>query len=292
MHRARYTEEAREEAALLNERYDYPHARFVGRDEIRAMVASEDFHSGVLDTDAAHLHPLNYALGLAKAAAGAGVRLHERSRVTRVTQGRVETAAGTVSAPHILLACNGYLCGLAGSVARHVMPINNFIVATEPLDDPRALIRDDVAVADSRFVVNYFRLSQDGRLLFGGGESYGYRFPADIAAKVRKPMRRLFPQLADTRIEYAWGGTLGITMDRMPHFAKVSPGILSISGYSGHGVGMATLAGKLAAEAIAGQAERFEVFATLPRPQFPGGARVRTPLLALAMVWYGLRDRL
>ena len=205
---------------------------------------------------------------------------------------RVETAQGAVTAPHILLACNGYLCGLEGSVAAHVMPINNFIIATEPLDDPAALIRDDVAVCDSRFVVDYFRLSRDGRLLFGGGESYGYRFPADIAAKVRRPMSRIFPRLASARIEYAWGGTLAITMDRLPHFARPAPGILSVSGYSGHGVGMATLAGKLAAEAVAGQAERFDILATIPRPRFPGGAALRTPLLTLAMLWYGLRDRL
>ncbi len=297
IHRPRFEAETREDVALLTERYAYPHIRFVGREEIRAMVASEDFHGGALDTDAAHLHPLNYALGLARAAAAAGVRLHEHSRVMRisggpVSGGRVETMEGSVTAPHILLACNGYLCGLEGSVAARVMPINNFIVATEPLPDPAALIRDDVALCDSRFVVNYFRLSRDGRLLFGGGENYSYRFPADIAATVRKPLLRIFPQLADTRIDYAWGGTLAITMDRMPHFARPAPGILSISGYSGHGVGMATLAGKLAAEAIAGQAERFDLLASIPRPRFPGGIALRSPLLTLAMLWYGLKDRL
>ncbi len=292
MHRPRFEDEAREEAALLNEHYDYPHVRFMGRDEIRGMVASDGYFSGVLDMDAAHLHPLNYALGLAHAADAAGARIHERSRVIRVTEGRVETATGAVNAPHILLACNGYLCGLEGSVAARVMPINNFIAATAPLPDPAALIRDDVAVADSRFVVNYFRLSRDGRLLFGGGENYGYRFPKDIAAKVRKPMLEVFPQLADIPIDHAWGGTLAITMDRMPHFARPAPGILSVSGYSGHGVGMATLAGKLASEAIAGQVTRFDILADIPRPRFPGGAHFRTPLLSLAMIWYGLRDRL
>ena len=292
MHRPRFEAEAREEVALLNDRYAYPHVRFVGQDEIRAMIGSEGYHSGILDTDAAHLHPLNYALGLAAAASKAGVRIHEHTRVTRVTTGRVETVSGAVTAPHILLACNGYLCGLEGSVAARVMPINNFIVATEPLPDPAAIIRDDVAVCDSRFVVNYFRLSRDGRLLFGGGENYGYRFPADIAAKVRKPMLEVFPQLADTKIDYAWGGTLAITMDRLPHFARPRPGILSVSGYSGHGVGLATLAGKLASEAIAEQSERFDILADIPRPRFPGGTRLRTPLLTLAMIWYGLRDRL
>uniref|UniRef100_UPI0025E523AB NAD(P)/FAD-dependent oxidoreductase n=1 Tax=Pseudooctadecabacter sp. TaxID=1966338 RepID=UPI0025E523AB len=147
-------------------------------------------------------------------------------------------------------------------------------------------------VADSKFVINYFRLSDDNRLLFGGGESYGYRFPRDIAATVRKPMGQIFPQLKNVQIDYAWGGTLGITMNRLPHFARVSDRVLSISGYSGHGVAMATLGGKLAAEAVQGQAERFDLFATLPSPRFPGGAALRSPLLALAMIWYGLRDRL
>lgn len=147
-------------------------------------------------------------------------------------------------------------------------------------------------MADSKFVINYFRLSEDRRMLFGGGESYGYRFPRDIAAKVRKPMTQIYPQLRDVRIDYAWGGTLGITMNRMPHFERLKGNLLSASGYSGHGVAMATLGGKLAAEAIAGQAERFDLMAGVPTQRFPGGAGLRTPLLVLAMIWFSLRDRL
>ncbi|CAN0589295.1 unnamed protein product, partial [Ectocarpus sp. 12 AP-2014] len=150
----------------------------------------------------------------------------------------------------------------------------------------------DVAVADDLFVINYFRLSSDGRLLFGGGESYGYRFPQDIAATVRKPMERIFPQLKGVRIDHAWGGTLGITVKRLPWMARVSPHVLSASGYSGHGVGTATHAGKLMAEAVRGQSEGFDTFAALPTPAFPGGTALRTPLLALAMTWFALRDRL
>jgi gamma-glutamylputrescine oxidase len=146
-------------------------------------------------------------------------------------------------------------------------------------------------VADSKFVINYFRLSDDSRMLFGGGESYGYTFPRDVAATVRKPMLEIFPQLKDARIDYAWGGTLGITMNRMPHFARLSDQVLSISGYSGHGVAMATLAGKLAADAVAGQAEKFDIFNSVPIHRFPGGPRLRTPLLILAMLWYSMRDR-
>jgi len=141
-------------------------------------------------------------------------------------------------------------------------------------------------------VVNYFRLSADHRLLFGGTESYSYRFPRDIAAAVRRPMLKIYPQLKDIGIEYAWGGTLGITLQRLPHFARITPNILSLSGYSGHGVALSTLAGKIAAEAIAGQAERFDIFERLPTPPFPGGIGLRPVLLKLAMTWYALRDRL
>ncbi|MEM8755682.1 MAG: FAD-binding oxidoreductase, partial [Pseudomonadota bacterium] len=170
----------------------------------------------------------------------------------------------------------------------------NFIVATEPLgeDLARRLIANDAAVADTRFVVNYYRLSRDHRLLFGGGESYGYRFPRRLKEMVRKSMLRIYPQLSDARIDYAWGGTLAITMSRAPHFAEVAKGVLSCSGYSGHGVALATLAGKLAAEAVAGQAERFDLMGAPPTPRFPGGASLRQPLLVLAMLWYSMRDRL
>ena len=154
------------------------------------------------------------------------------------------------------------------------------------------IIRHNHAVADSKFVINYFRFSDDHRLIFGGTESYGYRFPRDIAAKVRKPLRQIFPQLADVQIDHAWGGSLGITMNRMPHFERLSGSILSMSGFSGHGVAMATLAGQLGAEAIAGQTERFDVMARVPTPSFPGGTLLRSPLLVLGMLWFSLRDRL
>ena len=201
---------------------------------------------------------------------------------------------GATYARFVLVACNGYLGELAPAVAARVMPINNFIVATEPLGEERALglIRNEAAVADSRFVVNYFRLSADRRLLFGGGESYGWRFPADIAGLVRPRMEAVFPQLRGVRIDHAWGGTLAITVNRMPAFQRLAPSVLSASGYSGHGVAMATLAGKLMAEAVQGTAERFDLLATLPQPPFPGGAALRWPLLVLAMSWYALRDRL
>jgi gamma-glutamylputrescine oxidase len=294
-HRARNVPHSHEYADKLRNEYDYHLIRPVGRDEMRSLVGSSAYYGGTLDMGGGHMHPLRFALGLARAARDAGVRIYEHSKVTSVTpDGKVGTDQAQITAKHVILGCNGYLGALNGHVAQRVMPINNFIAATEPLSDAKArnLIRDNHAVADSKFVINYFRLSEDNRMLFGGGESYGYKFPKDIAKTVRKPMLQIFPQLKDTKIDYAWGGTLGITMNRMPHFARVSDRVLSISGYSGHGVAVATLAGKLAAQAVAGQSEKFDIFSTVPTPRFPGGPRLRTPLLVLAMLWYSMRDRL
>ena len=283
-------------AEHLASRYNYSQIETLDHAALQSVCPSPDYLGGMLDMGAAHLHPLNYALGLARAATAAGVRIHERSAVHTITEGtpaKIQTDAGHVTADHVILACNGYLGGLNRRVAARVMPINNFIVATEPLGGRIAdVLPRDFAVADSRFVVNYFRLSADGRLLFGGGESYGYRFPADIAAKVRKPMSQVFPALKDIRIDYAWGGTLGITMKRLPYVARVGKNILSASGYSGHGVGTATHAGQLMARAIAGDGDGFDTLAALPNTPFPGGPAMRNPLLVLAMSWYAMRDRL
>ncbi|WP_135503657.1 NAD(P)/FAD-dependent oxidoreductase [Roseovarius aestuariivivens] len=279
----------------LAKHYDYE-IETLDRDAGHALCPSPAYHGGTLDMDAGHLHPLAYAFGLATACAAAGVRIFERAEVHHIAEGRpatVKTDAGRVTADHVILAGNGYLGGLNRKVAARVMPINNFVAATAPLgEDAAKVLTRDVAVADTKFVVNYFRLSHDTRLLFGGGETYGYRFPADIAALVRKPMVKIFPHLADIPIDYAWGGTLAITMKRLPYLARVAPNILSASGYSGHGVGMATLSGKLLAEAVAGEAAGFETMAKIPTTPFPGGAAFRSPLLVLAMSWYAMRDRL
>lgn len=260
------------------------------------LCPSPDYKGGIIDRDAAHLHPLRLTIGLAKAAKAAGVRIFEGTRAEAIDHGSpcwVTTPQGRISADHIIVAANGYLGGLLPKVASRVMPINNFIAATEPLgEEAKRVLTEDVALADGRFVVNYFRLSHDGRLLFGGGESYSYKFPKDIAAKVRKPMTEIFPHLQDVRIDYAWGGTLAITMKRMPYLTKITPNVLSASGYSGHGVGTATHAGQLMALAVQGQSDGFDTMARIPNTPFPGGASMRTPLLSLAMTWYSLRDRL
>ncbi len=296
-HHPRLVDGSRAYVEKLQRDYGYGQVRFLDRDALCETVNTQAYHGGALDTGAGHLHPLKFAQGLARAAMDAGVRIHEQTRANHVTRSKtihVECDEATVRAPHVLLACNGYLGNLDDSVARRVMPLNNYMIATEPLGAERAqaLIRKNIAVADSRHVVNYFRLSRDNRLLFGGGESYGYRFPKDIRSFVRPRMLAIFPQLADVKIDYGWGGTLAITRNRMPHLERLEDNLFSASGYSGHGLGMATLCGKLAGEVICGTAERFDLMASIPTPEFPGSTRLRRPLLALAMLYYSLRDRL
>ncbi|MEM7469850.1 MAG: FAD-binding oxidoreductase [Pseudomonadota bacterium] len=270
--------------------------RRLDRDEIAALLGTDLYAGGTLNLSGGHLHPLRYALGLARACLAAGVKVHELSRVHQITPGKpvvVKTDQGQVSANHVIVATNGYGTGLDRGTRARVMPINNFIVATEPLGAlASTILSEDHCAYDDRFVVNYYRKSEDGRLLFGGGESYGYRFPRDIAAKIRKPMLAVFPQLKNTKIDYAWGGTLAITMSRLPYLARSTPEILVASGYSGTGVALAGLAGKLMAEAVQADGEGFDLLASLPTPAFPGGGAFRTPLLALAMSWYAMRDRL
>lgn len=284
------------DAELLQREYGYDALEIWDEAQCRAVCPSPAYRGGVLDNGAAHLHPLNYALGLARAAADAGVRIYEDTHVHNIEDGApvlIQSDRGRVLADHLVLACNGYLGGLERKVAARVMPINNFIVATKPLGREAAqVLTRDIAVADSKFVVNYFRLSADRRLLFGGGESYGFRFPSDIRTTVRKPMAQIFPHLHDIELDYAWGGTLAITMKRMPYLARIGARTLSASGYSGHGVGSATHAGQLMALAIQGQSDGFDTMARIPSTPFPGGAGLRSPLLVLAMTWYAMRDRL
>ena len=282
-------------AEKLHRDYGYDQLEPLDRDGIRHLIGSKVYKGGEMDRGAGHLHPLNYAIGLAQAAQKAGAVICEMSEVTRLDPGAkpvVHTAQGRVICDQVLLAANGYLGDLEPKVAAKVMPINNFIVATEPLGDRAAeILAEPVAVADTKFVVNYWRLSEDNRLLFGGGESYGYRFP-DIIKTVRKPMLEIYPALRDVKIDYAWGGTLAITMTRNPCFIRPRRNLLSASGYSGHGVALATLAGRVMAEAVQGQTAWFDVLERLPTPRFPGGMALRHPLLVLAMTWYALRDRL
>jgi len=295
--KARDEADGRREIEHLSRNYGYERMRFVPREEARALSGSEVFKAGLLDEGSLHLHPLNYALGLAAAAHEAGVHMHEGSRVLSYAgkdRVRVRTAQGEVDAAHVILACNGYLGGLEPRIAGRIMPINNFILATEPLDDATvaSINPRNLGMQDSRFVINYWRLSRDRRLLFGGGENYSHRFPADIRAFVRRHMLEIYPQLAKTRIDFGWGGTLAITMRRMPAFGRLPHNIFYALGYSGHGIPTATLAGKLLAEAVAGTAERFDVMAKIPAPVFPGGTLLRYPGMVAGMLWYAMKDRL
>jgi len=287
----------RDEVEALASEFGYAKALYVPKDKLRDHIGTNVYHGGIADWGAGHLHPLNYALGLAQAAIDAGAALHEQTPATAVeetTEGvTVTTENGTIKAKYAIIACNGYLGGLEPRIAGKIMPIANFIIATEPLSEAeaKALIPHDVCVCDTKFVVNYYRLSADRRLLWGGGEKYTAAPPADIPAFVRPHMLRVFPHLKDKRIEYGWSGMLAITMSRLPNLGR-SGNVFHAQGYSGQGVAIAGLAGKLIAEALGGTAERFDVFARLPHATFPGGTLLRHPLLVLAMLWYAMRDRL
>jgi gamma-glutamylputrescine oxidase len=284
-------------ADYLAQRYNYSAARYVQAGEMQSLVATPNYKGGLYDASGFHLHPLNYAFGLARAADDAGVTILENARVDKVDPGgqiRVTTPQGSVTAKFGVYACNGYLGDLNLELARTIMPISNYIAATEPLGPSRAqaLIPSGAAIADTKFVLDYYRLSADGRLIFGGGETYGAGDIENVAAFVRPHILRVFPQLSDVRIEYAWGGRLAITMPRLPHVGRLTPNLYFAQGYSGQGVAIATLVGKLIAESIAGQTARFDVYESLKVPQLPGGALLRKPLLTLGLLWYALRDRL
>ena len=297
VHTQHYRGWAQELSAALADRYDYPFCQSLDAGEVKERVSTDSFLEGLYDSQALTLHPLNFSLGLARAADAAGVRIYERSRVTgysRTDPALIETAKGSVKASFIVLACNGYLEKLERRVARKIMPINNFMIATEPLGAERArqLIDGRYGIHDTRFVVDYFRLSDDHRLLFGGGENYRYHFPRDIEGFVRKYMLRIFPQLDDVKIDYAWGGTLSVTVNRLPYVTRLKPNVYSAAGYSGHGIAIATYAGKVIAEAIGGTAAHFDVLADLPTHIFPGGTLLRYPGMVLGMLYFSLKDRL
>lgn len=289
---ARETDHAARIVERLEEDYDYTQAEAIAPDQVSEFVGSSVYHGGAVDWGSGHGDPLALALGLARAAEKAGAVIYENARVTQI-EPQITTDHGHVDAPITLLACNGYLGQLHEPTARHVMPINNFIVATEPLGEAqaRALIPQNTAIADTKFVINYYRLSPDHRLLFGGGESYGYRFPKDLAQKARKPMLEVFPALRDAKIDYAWGGTLAITMSRMPYIRRFGA-LYTAAGYSGHGVAMANYMGHLCALAIDGETQGFDLMASIKHQPFPGGTTMRHPLLVAAMLWFQLRDKI
>ena len=294
--RERYMGWIESEAEFCHQRFGYGGYRMLSRTEMREEVASESYVGGRMDEGGGHLHPLRYVLGMASAAVRAGARIFEDSRVERVRWGspaQVCTANGVVEAQFVVLAGNAYLGGLEPRIESGIMPIVNHVLATEPLGEERAraLIRSGGCVHSTKFVVDYYRCSADHRLLFGGGETYSDRPLDDPKAFVRRYMLRVFPQLADVRIDFAWSGRLAITRNRLPHVGRLTPNGFFAQGFSGHGVALTQIAGKLIAEAVAGTAERFDVLAGLRHRTFPGGTWFRHPLLVLGMLYYSLRDK-
>jgi gamma-glutamylputrescine oxidase len=278
--------------------YGYPSVRMLDREELRAQISSERYRSGMFDTNAAHLQPLKYLRGLAAAARRAGVAIHEHSRVTghsrRDSALLLHTGEGLLRCRQVVFAGNAWLGGTVPRIARRIMPVGTYIVATEPLGEQRAvaLLPHNAAVTDINWVLDYFRRSSDHRLLFGGRVSYSGLDPFNTAEATRQRMVRVFPQLADARITHAWGGYVDITMNRAPDFGRIDTDVYYLQGFSGHGIALTGMAGQLVAEAIAGDSERFDVFTRIPHREFPGGAALRRPALVLAMLWYRLRDLL
>jgi len=294
----RQERELREEVATLHGEYGYDSIRMVEREELRAILASDRYIAGNYDSAGGHLHPLKYTQGLAAAAERAGVRLFEDSRALAYARvaGTLEvtTATGRVRCRSLALCGNAWLGPFAPALSRKIMGVGTYIVATQPLGAERAaaLIRNDAAVTDINWVIDYFRRSADHRLLFGGRVSYSGLDPLGTRRATRARMLAVFPQLADADIEHAWGGYVDITMNRAPHFGRLETDVYFLQGFSGHGIALTGVAGKLLAEAIGGTAERFDLFARIPHRDFPGGAALRRPALVLAMLWYRMRDLL
>ncbi|HWS64994.1 MAG TPA: FAD-binding oxidoreductase [Steroidobacteraceae bacterium] len=302
----RHVRELTEWADELHGEYGYASARLLNRDELQSHVRSELYLGGLLDSRSGHLHPLKYTQGLARAAELEGVRIYENTQVLRYDSGNnrggaastggvaVHSSRGVVHCEHLILCGNAYLDGVAPPLARRILGVGTYIVATEPLDPAKAreLLPSNAAVADINWILDYFRLTADRRLLFGGRVSYSAMQPPHLTESMRKRVARVFPALADVRVDYTWGGYLDITMSRAPDFGRLAPNVYYLQGFSGHGMALTGLAGKLVAEAVSGTAERFDVFARIPHRDFPGGPLLRRPSLVLAMLYYRLRDLL
>jgi len=271
-------------------------AQLLDQAQMRDRVGSPLYIGGLYDPEGGHLHPLNYALGLADACRAAGVTIHEHSPVVAVDAGptpSLTTAHGRVRANALVIAGNALLVPLVPGLGHTIAPVGTYIAATEPLGPARMrqVLRDDVAVCDMNFVLNYYRRTPDDRLLFGARVSYSGREPSNLRHLMRRSMLKTFPQLADVRVDQVWGGLVDITVNRAPHLGRIGPTSYFAHGFSGQGVALTGIAGRVMAEAIAGQAERFDVFARIPHRAFPGGP-LRTPALMLAMLWYRLADML
>jgi gamma-glutamylputrescine oxidase len=285
----------------LRDVYDYQSVSFLGRDELSAQVRSSRYLAGLLDTRSGHLHPLKYTLGLARAAEMRGVRIFEQTRALGYTAAgsageavQLRTEHGSLRCRYLVLCGNACLGPVAPAISRRILGVGTYVMATEPLEPARAarLLPGNAAIADINWILDYFRLSADHRLLFGGRVSYSAIQPPHLGQSMRRRMVRVFPELHDARVEYVWGGLLDITMSRAPDFGRLAPNVYYLQGFCGHGMTLTAMAGQLVAEAVAGTAERFDVFTRIPHRDFPGGPLLRRPSLVLAMLYYRLRDLL
>lgn len=283
------------EAEFLSREFGWDSAEVVAPAEMHKHINGGAYHGGIYDAKGGHFHPLNYALGLAKAAQAAGVQIFENTAAQRPldrgTYVEIQAGTGSLTANQVIIATDNWTGDIAPELSSYTVPIMNYNIATAPLANADQLLPSDAAVADSRFVLNYFRLSADKRLIFGGGEKYVQRPPADIAGFVRKHMIEVFPSLAQIPIDYAWGGAVGVTMNRLPHMGRKG-NVFYAHGFSGHGALVTTVAGELMAEAVVGTMERFDVFEGLPHSRFPGGKWLARPLATLGLLYYAMRDRL
>lgn len=295
-HKTRFEKYFRANPEIAAERYNYPHLHFMEKEETATRLGSARYHFGVYDKNTGHIHPMKLVVGLARAAQAAGAKIHERTPATKIVSEngkvRIETERGTIIADKALVATDAYTETLEPVTSTHVMPIGSFIGATPPLDNFPPILPGKESVADSRFVVRYFRKTKDNRLLFGGREIYSSDKPSEISQHIRKQVTEIYPALADIPFTHAWGGYVGITMPRFPFVRQVAPNITTIGGYSGHGVMLANYCGKLYADMVTGKETELELFRGLKVPAFPGGRTFRAPLLFLALNWYALMDRI
>ncbi|WP_285295395.1 NAD(P)/FAD-dependent oxidoreductase [Aureimonas altamirensis] len=295
VHRKRLAAEYQAHAEHMARHYDYPHLSWHEPSAMAGLLGSDSYHGGLRDAATFHLNPMKLLVGTARVAHAAGAALHEQSPVTRLEPFaggiRAHTPFGVVTAARALVATNGHGGSLEPRASAHIMPIRSYIAATAPLAEPERVLPGGEAVDDSRFVVRYFRKSADNRLLFGGREAY-MSGDGDIAGPLRRLIAGLYPHLEGVDITHAWGGTVGITMTRMPYVDTPHPGLTVIGGFSGHGVMLSNFFGRLYAEFVAGSPDRLAPLRALDIPAFPGGPPLRTPLLFLAMTWFSLRDRL
>tara|TARA_Y100000590_G_scaffold194218_1_gene220699 strand:+ start:3140 stop:4465 length:1326 start_codon:yes stop_codon:yes gene_type:complete len=286
-----------EEKEYLQKKYNYNEYIYFNNKEIREQINSKKYYSGLLNKGSYHLHPLKYLYGLTKEALKLNIKIYENTPVKEIietTNGvKIITQNNIIHANHAVVGCNGYLDNLLGNVRKKFMPINNYILATKPLGKEKALslIKNNYAVCDTRFIIDYYRLSSDWRMLFGGGETLTGNYLKHPLSFVKKRMSNVFPELKEYDVDFCWGGTLAITISRFPNFGTIKNNkIIYAHGYSGHGLALTTLAGKLIAEYLSGEQERFNFFSSIPHISIPAGDLFRRPAYSLGVAYYKLRD--